>query len=182
MSDCSEKHFWFRGPDGNRWHTALAVFAAGCAGLFAIGVIAITPCGAASVPAWLDDGISKWNAENTGAQIRFVDIKDSFVWYDVLRTPEIGHERIRQGVYKIAVGHGYEPMDDEERVTTGKPPVPSGESRQKKCWSRSFVLNVNAQGSTKAVGDESPGQKQRMLTSLVCEDSKTWWAGFRIAE
>jgi hypothetical protein len=51
----------------------------------------------------------------------------------------------------------------------------------KKCWSRSFVLNIQAENHTIAVGDEPSGQRQRMLTSLVCEDSATWWAGFRVA-
>ena len=51
----------------------------------------------------------------------------------------------------------------------------------KKCWSRSFVLNIQAENNTKAVGDETSGQRQRMLTSMVCEDTNAWWAAFRVA-
>jgi len=159
------------------------LFVGSCAALLAAGVAATTPCDAASIPAWLDDGISKWNDENPDVPIRFVNIKDSFVWYDVPKTPEVGSKRLRDGVRKIVLGNGYEPLDDEETVTTGKPPVASGASTPKKCWSRSYVLNVQAQGNTKAVGDdEAAGQRQRMLTSYVCDDTTTWWAAFRVAD
>lgn len=142
-----------------------------------VGLLAV---GAASIPAWLDDGISKWNAANPDTKIRFVDIKDSFVWYDMPKS-ELGHQQIRERVNKIVLSNGYAPTDDEELVTTGKPPVTSGRITAKKCWSRSFVLNINAQKDTRAVGDESPGQRQRLLTSMVCEDEATWWAAFRVA-
>ena len=159
------------------------LFAASCAGLVAAGALTATPCRAASIPAWLDDGISKWNAENPDVPIRFVNIKDSFVWYDIPKTPEVPQQRIRAGVDKIVLGNSYQPLDDEESVTTGKPPVTSGASTPKKCWSRSYVLNVQAQSNTKAVGDEdAAGQRQRMLTRLVCEDYSTWWAAFRVAD
>lgn len=165
-----------------RWSSAFAVFAAFCAGLLAVGVIGTTPCRAASVPAWLDAGISTWNEENPEVQIRFVDIKDSFVWYDIPRTPEIGNQRIREGVNQIVLRNGYTTMDDEEMITTAKPPVTEGRSAAKKCWSRSFVLNIQSQSNTKAVGGEAPGQRQRLLTSLVCEDTSNYWAAFRVAE
>jgi hypothetical protein len=138
-------------------------------------------CMAASVPAWLDDAISNWNTAHPETQIRFVDIKDSFVWYDMPKTTEVGQKQIRERVNNIVLGNGYEPLDDEELVTTGRPPVTMGRSAEKKCWSRSFVLNVSAQSDTKAIGGESSGQRQRMLTSLVCEDSAAWWAAFRVA-
>ena len=151
---------------------SIPVVAACCAGVL---------CLAASIPAWLDDGISKWNAANPETKTRFVDIKDSFVWYDMPKTAELGHQQIRERVNNIVLSNGYELMDDEELVTTGKPPVTNGRSTEKKCWSRSFVLNISAQGDTKAVGGESSGQRQRLLTSLVCEDSASWWAAFRVA-
>jgi hypothetical protein len=158
-----------------------AVAAACCAaGVFLAGMLAAAPCGAASVPAWLDDAISKWNAANPGTQIRFVDIKDSFVWYDIPKRADLGSQQIRERVNSIVLGNGYEPLDDEELVTTGKPPVSSGRSSAKKCWSRSFVLNISAQSGTTSGGD-STGQRQRMLTSLVCDDDATWWAAFRVA-
>ncbi len=105
----------------NPWPTLLAVVAVGFA-----AVIATAPAGAASIPAWLDARISTWNASNPAAQIRFVDIKDSFVWYDMTKAADIGHEQIRARINDIVLGNGYEPMDDEERVTTGKPPATMG--------------------------------------------------------
>lgn len=135
---------------------------------------------AASVPAWLDDGISKWNSANPASPIRFVNIKDSFVWYDMDKG-QVDQRMIRERVNAIVSKNGYQPLDDEELVTTAKPPVTSGRAMAKKCWSRSFVLNIQAENHTIAVGDEPSGQRQRMLTSLVCEDSATWWAGFRVA-
>ena len=156
--------------------------AAALAALFAAGMLAATPCRAASVPAWLDDGITKWNAENPDVQIRFVNIKDSFVWYDIPKTPQLDQKKIRESVGRIVLANAYVPLDDEELVTTGRPPVASGPSTAKKCWSRSFVLNIQAQNNTKAVGDDPSGQRQRMLTSLVCDDATTWWAAFRVAQ
>ena len=145
-------------------------------------MLAITPVLAASIPAWLDDGISRWNAAHPDAQFRFVDIKDSFVWYDMPKTPEIGQQTIRERINGIVLAHGYAPTDDEEMITTAKPPVTSGKVTPKKCWSRSFVLNIKAQSDTRAVGDDAPGQRQRMLTSLVCDDAATWWTAFRVAD
>jgi hypothetical protein len=136
---------------------------------------------AASVPAWLDDGITKWNTANPASQIRFVNIKDSFVWYDMEKGGAVGQKEIRDRVNAIVLKNGYQPMDDEELITTAKPPVTSGRAEPKKCWSRSFVLNIQAQNDTIAVGDERSGQRQRMLTSMVCEDTNAWWAAFRVA-
>jgi len=147
-------------------------------GLFVLTVAATAR--AASVPAWLDDGISKWNTANPTSRIRFVNIKDSFVWYDMAKDA-VGQKEIRDRVNSIVLKNGYQPLDDEELVTTAKPPATSGRTSAKKCWSRSFVLNIQAQNNTIAVGDENSGQRQRMLTSLVCEDSKAWWAAFRVA-
>ena len=167
---------------GLRFNPGVVVAACCAAGVLAAVLIASPPCGAASVPAWLDDAISKWNAANPGTQIRFVDIKDSFVWYDIPKRADLGSQQIREPVNSIVLGNGYEPLDEEELVTTGKPPVSSGRSSAKKCWSRSFVLNISAQsGTTASGGDSSAGQRQRMLTSLVCEDDATWWAAFRVA-
>lgn len=159
-----------------------ASVAALCALVLALSAVAATPSRAASVPAWLDAAISKWNGEHPDAAIRFVNIRDSFVWYDMPKTAELGHQQIRERVNAIVLNNNYVPMDEEELVTTGKPPVTSGRSTPKKCWSRSFVLNIQSQSNTKAVGEESAGQRQRMLTSLVCEDTATWWAAFRVAE
>lgn len=149
----------------------------------AVVILSAAPCLAASVPAWLDDGISNWNAGHPDSAIRFVNIKDSFVWYDIPRTDELSQKQIRERLNSIVTANGYEQMDDEELVTTGKPPVTSGRTTPKKCWSRSFVLNIQAQSGTKAVGDdEAAGQRQRLLTSMVCEDSAVWWAAFRVAD
>ena len=85
-------------------------------------------------------------------------------------------------VKTVVLGQRYKPLDDEELVTTGKPPVASGRSTPKKCWSRSFDFDIQAQNDTRAVGDEPSGQRQRMLTSLVCDDPATWWTAFRVAD
>ena len=135
---------------------------------------------AASVPAWLDDGITKWNTANPSSQIRFVNIKDSFVWYD-MEKDAVGQKEIRDRVNGIVLKNGYQPLDDEELVTTAKPPVTTGRTSPKKCWSRSFVLNIQAQNNTTTIDGESSGQRQRMLTSMVCEDTNAWWAAFRVA-
>jgi hypothetical protein len=148
-------------------------------GIIAAATFATSLFATISIPSWLDDGISKYNAANPKAPIRFVDIKDSFVWYDMAKGTDVDHKQIRERINRIVLDHGYQPMDDEELVTTGKPPVASGPSIAKKCWSRSFVLNIEAQSNTKAVGSSSAGQRQRMLTSLVCDDASSWWAGFR---
>jgi hypothetical protein len=158
--------------------TTIAAAALCCAGL-----LAATPTRAASVPAWLDEGISNWNQSNPTAAIRFVSIKDSYVWYDIPKSEQIGQKEIRERLKSIVYRNGYEPMDEEDLVTTGKPPVTAGRSAAKKCWSRSFVYSIQAQSGTKAAGDdESAGQRQRLLTSLICEDASVWWAAFRVAE
>jgi len=146
-----------------------------------VGLAVVTAVHAASIPAWLDDGISKWNSANPTSQIRFVNIKDSFAWYDMEKGTSVGPKEIRERVNAIVLKNGYTPLDDEELVTTGKPPVQSGRAAPKKCWSRSFVLNIQAENNTKEVGGDPSGQRQRMLTSMVCEDQNAWWAAFRVA-
>ena len=149
-----------------------------CAGLLA----AAAPAHAASVPAWLDEGITNWNEANPEAAIRFVSIKDSYVWYDMPKAQDLGQKQIRERLKAIVHRNGYEPMDEEDLVTTGKPPVTAGRSTPKKCWSRSFVYNIQAQSNTKSVDDDVAAQRQRLLTSLICEDASVWWAAFRVAE
>jgi len=151
-----------------------------CALLLAAAACAV-PANAASIPAWLDDGISKWNGANPDSQLRFVNIKDSFVWYDMAKGGTKGQQEMRAGVNNIVLAHGYMPADDEELITTAKPPVMSGKASPKKCWSKSFILNIQAQNDTKEVNGDPSGQRQRMLTSLVCEDTGSWWAAFRVA-
>ena len=124
---------------------------------------------AASIPAWLDDAISAWNQENPDLPIQFVDIKDSFVWYMIPVNDEIGHAEIRKRIYALVENHGYQKTVAEELVTTGKPPTPNKPYKPKKCWSRSFTLTVD-------VG------RQRMLTTLVCEDTASWFTGFRTVQ
>ena len=157
---------------------SIAVAALLCAGL----VVAAAPAHAASVPAWLDEGISNWNQANPQAAIRFVSIKDSYVWYDMPKAQDIDQKLIRERLKTIVHRNGYEPMDEEDLVTTGKPPVTAGRSAPKKCWSRSFVYNIQAQSNTKSSDDDVAAQRQRLLTSLICEDSSVWWAAFRVAE
>ena len=48
-----------------------------------LGLVGSGICLGASIPAWLDDAISEWNGESPELAIRFVDIKDEFVWYRV---------------------------------------------------------------------------------------------------
>ena len=144
-----------------------------CAGLLAMSLFATTPCNAGSIPAWLDDGITQWNKENPASPIRFVEIKDSYVWYTMSATPELGSKEIRARVYGIAYKNGYANTQDEEIVTTGKPPTASGPSKAKKCWTRSFLRDVQKGSSTTV---------ERMLTTLVCEDGTNWSAGFRILQ
>ena len=159
-----------------------AVITARCATLLAVGALAIAPCHAASIPAWLDAGITKWNSANPANPLRFMNIKDSFVWYEMPKSTDHTLPQMRERVNTIVLGNGYQPLDDEEIVTTARPPVASGRTSAKKCWSRSFVLNIQAQNDTKALGDDPSGQRQRMLTSLMCDDSATWWAAFRVAD
>jgi hypothetical protein len=136
---------------------------------------------AASIPAWLDDAITGWNEENPATPFRFVDIKDSYVWYMIPATAEIGHKQIRESVYTLVQEHDYKLTSDEELVTTGKPPTPVEQYKPKKCWTRSFVLDIEELSNTKPVDDrgERPGMRQRMLTSMVCQDQQAWYVGFR---
>ena len=46
-------------------------------------------------------------------------------------------------------------------------------SKDKKCWTRSFLRDVQKGSSTTV---------ERMLTTLVCEDGANWSAGFRILQ
>ena len=133
---------------------------------------------AAAVPVWLDDAISSFNGKNPATPITFVKIKDSFVWYQMPKTAELGAREARDRVNALVTAHGYQAMDEEGLITTARPPAQG----DKKCWSRSFVLNIQSQNNTKAVGDESPGQRQRMLTTLVCDDATIAWAAFRVAQ
>ena len=137
------------------------------AALLALGLLAGSPAFAVAVPAWLDDAVSSWNEENAAVQIRFADIKDSYVWYTIPKTTETGHRTIRDRVYSIAAKHGYQMTEAEELVTTARPP--SSSNKQKKCWNRSFTLNLET-------------GRQRLLTTLVCDDEADWFAGFRISE
>jgi len=147
--------------------------AALCASLIAISLLAATPCNANSVPAWLDDAITEWNKANPASQIRFVDIKDSYVWYTVAATPEFGSKEIRGRVFGIATNHGYAPSQDEEMVTTGKPPSPTGPAKAKKCWTMTYMRDIQKGNSL---------SQERMLTTLVCEDGANWSAGFRVLQ
>ena len=138
-----------------------------CAALLAAGLLAGGLIQAASVPVWLDDAISTWNAENPETQIRFVEIKDSYVWYMIPKTAVSGHQEVRERVYAITEHNGYTRTEAEELVTTGRPPSQS--RKDKKCWGRGFVKELD-------VG------RQRMLTTLVCDVETDWFAGFRILE
>jgi len=124
---------------------------------------------AASIPAWLDDAISTWNQENPDVAIQFLNIKDSFVWYMFPKTDDLSHAEIRERMYVIAEANGYQKTAEEELITTGKPPSPTEPYKAKKCWSRSFTLNVDV-------------DRQRVLTTLLCEDATSWYTGFRIIQ
>ena len=157
-----------------------------CVSLIALGFLATGLCSAASIPAWLDDAISKWNHENQAIQIQFVDIKDSYVWYAIPGTSEIGHAEIRESIYRIVQERGYQMTADEELITTGRPPSPNPPQRDKKCWTRSFVRDIEELSNTKAAGASgygaATGMRQRMLTSLVCDNAPDWSVGIRILQ
>jgi len=153
----------------NRWRAKALPFAVRCAIVVMVLPFAAGPSEAASIPAWLDDAITKWNKENPAVQIRFVEIHDSHVWYMVPSTPEIGHSELRERIYGIVQENGYERMEAEELVTTGKPPTPTDPYKAKKCWQRGFILDLDT-GS------------QRVLTTLVCADGDNLFAGFRILQ
>ena len=138
---------------------------------------------AASIPVWLDDAITEWNDKTPNVQIAYLDIKDSYVWYMIPDTDDINSTDIRKGVFNLAIGNGYKITAEEELITTGKPPSPTAPYREKKCWTRSFVLDVQELSNTTAAGsNQNSGIRQRMLTSMVCEDSQYWYAGFRILQ
>jgi len=147
----------------------LRTIALACAGLLVFCLLAGSVAQAASIPAWLDDAISVWNDENPATQIRFVEIKDSYVWYMIPKTEQTGNKAVRERTYAIAERHGYQKTEREELITTGRPPSPNKPYRDKKCWSRGFTLDLD-------VG------RQRMLTTLVCDGDSDWFAGFRILE
>lgn len=144
-----------------------------CTCLFAIGMLAATPSNAGSIPAWLDDSITSWNTNNPTSPIQFVDIKDSYVWYTIAATPELSSKEIRTRVYGIAYKNGYANTQDEEIVTTGRPPKANGPAKTTKCWTRSFLRDLQKGSAT---------TQERMLTTLVCEDGANWSAGFRILQ
>jgi len=152
---------------------ALLASAAYCACLITLSLFATTPCSAATIPAWLDDAITTWNEKNPQSRLEFVDIKDSYVWYTMVATPELGSKEIRSRVYDISYKNGYVNNQDEEIVTTGKPPSKSGPVKTRKCWSRSFLRDIQK---------GSPTTVEQMLTTLVCEDGANWSAGFRILQ
>ena len=141
-----------------------------CAGILIIAVTATTMGHAVQIPAWLDDGIAQWNKENPENPIRFVDVRDSYVWYTMAATSQLSAKEIRGKVYGIAYKNKYANTQDEEIVTTARPPVKDGVSTSKKCWSRSFIRDVDT---------NSPTTSQRMLTTMVCEDPPNWSLGFR---
>lgn len=151
----------------------LAVGATACSGLLTIIFFATTAGSAGSIPAWLDDSITSWNTNNPNSTIQFVDIKDSYVWYTMAATPELGSKEIRARVYGIAYKNGYANTQDEEIVTTGKPPNPNGPVKTAKCWTRSFLRDIQQAESTNG---------ERMLTTMVCQDGANWSAGFRILQ
>jgi len=165
---------------------SVSVAAICCALALGLGVIPIQLVLAASIPAWLDDAITDWNQNNPSTRIDFVDIKDEFVWYVVPDTPDVDHSDIRSSIYRLVQEKGYKPTDEEERVTTGKPPTPTSRHQAKKCWTRSFVLDIHEMSNTTAAGStgssRDTGLRQRMLTSLVCQDAAEWYAGFRILQ
>jgi hypothetical protein len=141
-----------------------------------LGLIAAPPVSAAGngqVPAWLDDAISSRNKANPDNPITFVAIRDSYVWYSMSNTPATDSKQIRQRVYAIARENKYQDTQDEEVVTTASVPVDSGHAKQRKCYTRSFLRDVQHASDTTV---------QRMLTTMVCEADGTWNAGFRIAQ
>jgi hypothetical protein len=164
---CCSRH---EGETMNLLKNALVAGLACCAGLLAVSTLTATPCNAGSIPAWLDDGISQWNKQNAASPIKFVDIKDSYVWYTMAGSPTLDAKEIRGRAYGIAYKNGYVNTQDEEIVTTGRPPSTDGPSKTKKCWTRSFLRDVQKGSSTTV---------ERMLTTLVCEDGPNWSLGFR---
>ncbi len=139
----------------------------------ALAVAAVAPNWAATIPVWLDDAISGWNAAHAESPIQFVAIKDAYAWYRMAGAPELAAKDIRDRVYGITEANGYVKTQDEEMVTTGRPPVASGPVKTVKCWTRTFLRDPK-KGSTSV--------SQRMLTTMVCQEDGTWAAGFRVLE
>jgi len=138
-------------------------------GFVGILCLAVSALHAASIPAWLDQAITDFNKNNPTSPIEFVAIKDQYAWYKLPKGGGVDAAAIRSRVYGIAQSSGYSKMSPEELVTTARPPVPSGPAVQKKCWSRSFTMTIQA------------GQ-ERLLTSLICEDSADWKMAFRVIQ
>ncbi|HEX5042472.1 MAG TPA: hypothetical protein VFV75_06175 [Candidatus Polarisedimenticolaceae bacterium] len=141
----------------------------GALGLAACALLGSVPSRAASIPAWLDQAITTFNTNNPTTPIEFIAIKDQYAWYRLPKGGGIDAADIRTKVYGIAQSSGYSTMSPEELVTTARPPVPSGAATQKKCWSRSFTMTVTT------------GQ-ERLLTSLICEDTADWKMAFRVIQ
>jgi hypothetical protein len=139
------------------------------AGLVSVAALAA----GVQIPAWLDDGITKWNDANPGSRLQFIDMKDSFAWFSMPVTPDVSGKEIRGRIYALAYNHGYQNTQDEEIVTTARPPSPNGVGKAKKCWMRSFLRDLQKGGAT---------TDSRMLTAMVCEDSPSWAVGFRTAQ
>jgi len=162
------------------------LIAAHIAAVLVLCLFGIDPCHAASIPAWLDEAISDWNGEHPAQRIEFVDIKDSYVWYIVPASREIGHKDVRASIYELVLAHQYKLTDQEELVTTGRPPTPTKPYTDKKCWRRSFLLDIEELSNTTMGGAGQTrgraGLRQRMLTTLVCEDGPYWFAGFRVLQ
>jgi hypothetical protein len=137
---------------------------------FTLFAMAATLTVAASIPVWLDDAMTEFNEKNPNMQFRFVDIKDSYAWYVVQDTAEIGSKDIREGIYGLAKANGYKMTSEEELLTTARPPSQKSPATDKKCWKRSFTL------------DGGTGSAGRMLTTFVCQDDQQWFTGFRILQ
>jgi len=146
---------------------------AACAVLAALVLAGTTPGRAASIPAWLDDAITGWNTAHPENPFQFVAIKDTYVWYRMAPVPDLTPRDVRERVYGIAQANGYSRTQDEEMVTTARPPVSSGPTKSAKCWTRTFLRSAQ-KGAT--------GGSQRMLTTMVCEEGVSWSAGFRVLE
>lgn len=150
--------------------------------LLAFAALLALAATAASIPAWLDEAVTEYNSENADAPLRFVDIKDSYVWYMTPDPKGASGKEIRGSIYQLIVNEGYELADSEEMVTTGKPPTPTAPYKAKKCWTRSFVITIDELSNTTMAGagtGQRSGVRQRMLTSMVCQDGASWWMGFR---
>lgn len=143
------------------------------AGAVALSLLAAAPCHADSIPAWLDEAITKWNSANPATPISFATIKDSYVWYTIPSAPEFASKDIRARVYNIAHQNGYANRQDEEMVTTMRAPTAGGPFKTLKCYTRSFDRDPH-QGSSAGTN--------KVLTTMVCEDGAGWSAGFRILQ